>query len=113
MSSLDFAILETAPFHDLRASVIVDDLHVVAMARAPDKADPPLIVNADPVLTLTITAEFLQLIARRRRQNSQLGRGVQLKQFTQCNTLESTEALAMAILKQLLRLLRAKTLDHT
>jgi hypothetical protein len=35
--------------------VIVDDFHVVAMAIAPDKADAPLIIDTDRVLSFPIS----------------------------------------------------------
>jgi len=43
-----------------KLSVIVDDLDVVRVSVSPPKADAPLIVDADAVLALSITAQCLE-----------------------------------------------------
>jgi hypothetical protein len=43
--------------------VIIDDLDVFRSAISPDKADPPLIVDADTVLTRPVTAQRLQPVS--------------------------------------------------
>jgi len=45
--------------------VIVDDLDVVGVPVLPAEADPPLIVDANAVLTGAVTLELLQSVARR------------------------------------------------
>jgi hypothetical protein len=64
------------------ALVIIDDFHFVAMTIAPDKTDPPLIVDPDRVLTITVAAQCFQLISGRRRQNAQLRSCVKLEQLS-------------------------------
>src|SRR5262245_16279757 len=57
------------------SSVIIDNRDVVRVAVAPGETDPPLVVDADAVLPGAITAQLLQLIARRDAQVVQdLGR---------------------------------------
>jgi len=36
--------------------MVIDDFHVVAMAVAPDKADAPLVIDANRVLSSAISA---------------------------------------------------------
>jgi hypothetical protein len=93
--------------------VIVHDFYVVAVTVAPDKADAPLVVDPDRVLTLSLSSQGLQSIARRRSQDSQLSRGVKLQQFAQGHSFDGTEALAVMIVKEILGLPREKASDHT
>jgi hypothetical protein len=48
--------------------VIVDDLHIVRVAVPPVKADPPLIVHADAVLSTTVTGEPFQTVPWRKTE---------------------------------------------
>jgi hypothetical protein len=52
----------------LTSSVVVGEFHVMSLAIAPHEADPPLVVDPDAVLTLPVTAERLQTVARHRTQ---------------------------------------------
>jgi hypothetical protein len=92
--------------------MIIHDLHVVRMAISPNKTDPPLLIDADRMLSLPIAAQRLQLIARRRSKNPQVRCSVQLQQFSQRNPLKRTKALAMLIVKKRLSVLGAEALDH-
>jgi hypothetical protein len=42
--------------------MVIDDLHVKRIAVAPRKADTPLVVDSDAVLTGSISLKFLQSI---------------------------------------------------
>jgi hypothetical protein len=44
--------------------VVVDDLDLLRARLGPDEADPPLVVDADAVLTGTISLERFQPVAR-------------------------------------------------
>jgi hypothetical protein len=92
--------------------MIIHYLHIVCMAISPNKTDPPLLIDADRMLSLPITAQSLQLIARRRSKDSQFRCSMQLQQFSQRNPLKSTKALAMLILKKRRSVLGAEALDH-
>src|SRR6476659_10577423 len=43
-----------------RRSVVVDDLDFVGIAFSPDEADPPLLIDADRMLSLAIAFECLE-----------------------------------------------------
>jgi hypothetical protein len=62
------------------------------MAISPDEANPPLIVNANGVLPLSIAVQGFQLVPRRRRKHAQFRRGMHLEQFPQGYALEGSEA---------------------
>jgi len=83
------------------------------MAFAPDKADAPLIIDSDRVLSFPISSQRLQLVPRRRSQDPQFCRGVELEQFPQGNALDGAKTLAVMIVEKLLCFLRAKAPDHT
>lgn len=42
------------------STVIIRYLNIVCIAIAPDKADAPLVINSDAVLSAAVTFEFLQ-----------------------------------------------------
>src|SRR5437899_2348957 len=50
------------------SSVIVDNLDLLRVAVLPPKADAPLVVDANAVLTLSVTAQCFEPIARRDAQ---------------------------------------------
>jgi len=79
----------------------------------PDKTDSPLIVNPYRVLPFSFSSQGFKVISRRRRKNAQLGRGVQLQQLPQCNSLERAKSFRVLIMEQLLGVLARKALDHT
>lgn len=51
--------------HPLAASVIVDDLDVLSACRGPTKTYAPLVINADAVLSETVSLQCFEAIARR------------------------------------------------
>jgi hypothetical protein len=83
------------------------------MAIAPHKTDSPLIIDSDRVLPFPIASQCLQLITRRRSQDTQLCGSVQLEQFSQGDPFDRSKAFGMLVLKKLFGLLRAKALNHT
>lgn len=62
--------------HDHLSFVIIHNLHVITMAIAPDKADAPLIVNANRMLARSATPQCFQPVTGRRGQNPQFCCGV-------------------------------------
>jgi hypothetical protein len=82
------------------------------MTSSPDETNPPLIVNTDRVLSLPVAAQSLQVVARRRCQDSQFRCGMQFQQFSQRYPLAGTKPPGMLIVKKLLRFLRRKALNH-
>jgi hypothetical protein len=61
--------------------VIVHDFNLVRTVFTPDKANTPLVVDADAVLILALASERFELIARWNSQVGQHHRGVQLQQL--------------------------------
>jgi len=82
--------------------VITDDFDIVAMALTPDKTDSPLIIDPNRVPPFPIASQCFQLISRRRSQNAQLRRSVNLEQFPQSDPFDGTEPPAVVIVKKIL-----------
>lgn len=61
--------------------MVVNDFDVVGIATAPAKADTPLIIDPNTVLTLSIAFQLLEVIARRRPQVVQLNRRIHMAQL--------------------------------
>jgi len=77
----------------------VDDFDVLAMASNPNKADSPLLVDANRVLPFAIATQ---------------SRGsVHLQQLAQSDPFECTEAPGMLVMKKRFGFLAAKAPDHT
>lgn len=66
--------------HGVNPLVVVDNFNVPCMAITPDKADAPLIVNADAVLPLPITGKLFEAIRRGRKQVIKAFSSVKLSQ---------------------------------
>lgn len=58
--------------------MIIHDRNVAGVPVAPNKADTPLIVDPNAVLSLTVSVERFQPIARRRCQVPQISGNIQL-----------------------------------
>jgi hypothetical protein len=69
--------------------MIVDDFNLLGSAIAPDKANSPLVVDADAVLSGPPSLQRFEAISRRSRQVCQLFRIVDLPQPTLCNPLDT------------------------
>ena len=93
--------------------VIVGNLHVIAVAIAPDKADAPLSIDSDGVLPFAVSSQRLQLISRRRGQDAQFRRGMKLEEFPQGDAFDGAEAPAVMIVEKVLRLLQRRKLRIT
>src|SRR5579872_4215647 len=74
----------------IQDSVIVRNLNVARVALFPVKADPPLIVHTDAVLSCAVAVQFFQPIPRRHTQVVERIRGVQQQQLAQRGTLHWT-----------------------
>jgi hypothetical protein len=72
------------------------------MALTPDKTDSPLIIDPNRVLPFPIVSQCFQLIFRRRSQNAQLRRSVNLEQFPQGDPFDGAELPAVVIVKEIL-----------
>jgi hypothetical protein len=63
--------------------VIIHDRKVFRPRRGPTKADTPLLVDANTVLTRSITSQLLQAIARRDSRIDQFLGSVENQEFSQ------------------------------
>lgn len=61
--------------------MIIDNFHIVRVAVVPAKANAPLIVYPDAVLTFAIALQRLEPISWRHRHLPKVGRGMQDQQF--------------------------------
>jgi len=78
--------------------MVIDNFHTMSAVLLPNKAQPPLIVNTDAVLSLTLTFQCFQSVPWRHSQAVQFSGSMQLEQFSPRNpfdVLESAHALAM------------------
>jgi len=78
----------------------------------PDKANPPLVVNTEAVLALTIPFQRLQPVSWRNAQRLQFGGSVQLQQLATCNTLNGSKAWHGLTVKKLSRVTAGKRVNH-
>ena len=71
-----------------KSLVVVHDLNVVCVAVAPNEAESPLIVDTNTMLSLPITTQCFQAVARWRDQVAQFRRTVQLSEFSARDPLD-------------------------
>jgi hypothetical protein len=71
--------------------MVVNDLNFEGMPIAPNKADAPLIVDADAVLSLPIPFQTFQTVSRQCRERSEIGCGIKDIQFAKRRALEGLE----------------------
>ena len=80
--------------------MVVDDFHIVGIAVFPDKADAPLLVDANAVLAEAITFEGLESITRRCVQILENSRPVQDEKLAPGRTFELPESAHESIVEQ-------------
>jgi len=88
--------------------MIIDNLYVVRAIIPPLKADPPLLVDSDAVLSLTIALQDLKAVARQRRQIAQGSRTVKNLQATLRLDDKALKASGAAAFVKRLRILVTK-----
>jgi hypothetical protein len=92
--------------------MVVDDFNVVGVAMLPDKADPPLIVDAYAVLTRAVALQGFQPVTRRYAQILDAPSPVEVEKFPAGGPFESPEPRDIHIVKQRFRISAAKGTDH-
>ena len=92
--------------------MIIHDVDVKRLAVAPDKTQPPLIVNANAVLAQSITHQRFQLIAGRHTQKFQCCGGMQQHELSQRDTFKHLEPLTAVTLEKDLRMRAFERLHH-
>ena len=93
--------------------MIIRDFHVVGSVRHPDKTDPPLIVDADAMLSGPITFQSLEMITGWRDKILQVRCVVEHREFPLCDLPEAREFPDQFSGKQLFGLLVSKPSNHT
>jgi hypothetical protein len=92
--------------------VIIDNLDLVSTIFPPDKAQAPLVVDADAVLTQAITLEYFELISRRNAQGSQDCGRMQLQQLSPRHPLNVPKPGYGFAVKQSCRIRAGERMDH-
>jgi hypothetical protein len=95
------------------SSVEVDDLDIVRVPGPPTEADPPLVIDANAVLSGTITKQLFEAIARWRPEILHLLCRVKDEQFAE-HDLQQRRRISPHPLarKQALRVTVSEALDH-
>jgi hypothetical protein len=93
-------------------SVVVHDFDIFRAGGCPDETYAPLPIDADAVLAGAVVFQRFQLVARRRAQELQRMRGIELGQLADGRTLNGTDSSRMATLEQRLRVLAAEAPDR-
>lgn len=92
--------------------MVIHDLNVICIASSPPKADPPLIVYTDTVLTLAIARKLFKTIRRRDPEVTEGPGSIQHQQFLERGPPNCAEPAGVTPLEDLFRLSAAETLDH-
>jgi hypothetical protein len=92
--------------------VVIHNFYIVSIAITPDKADAPLVVDADAVLPFPIAFHCFQAIARRRPQIAKVSGNIQLAQLSLGHPFESPKTLDSLPAVKLFGLPRPEGLDH-
>lgn len=83
--------------------MVVNDFDIMGCIVLPDKANAPLVIDPDTVLTGTVAPEQLQPVARRYPQIIEPCRHLQLLELSQRRPLDVHPALDTFALKECLR----------
>lgn len=92
--------------------MVIDDLHVIGVAIAPDKADAPWVIDANAVLTFSFALKGFQMVAGRGSKVAKLRSNLKLPQLPLCDSFEALEPSNPSPLIELFRLSRPEGLDH-
>jgi hypothetical protein len=92
--------------------VVIHDFNFIGVPLAPRKTNPPLVVDASAVLTLSITFEALQAISWQRRERSEIRRGVEHSEFTKGLALDGLEPANSFSMEEALGISASEGPDH-
>jgi hypothetical protein len=93
--------------------VVLDDLDVISVTIAPDKADSPLIVYADAVLSLSVARQSFKAIPGGNAKIRHGRAAMKHSQFPEGDGLDRRRLPARELsLEYLLRFLAFEALDH-
>ncbi len=93
--------------------MVVDDLNVVSVAVSPSKANSPLVVDPNAVLTPALAPQPLESVARWDAKVFQARHRIEDPQLPQTNSLNTSSELPNGLsFEELLSQSTAETLDH-
>ena len=92
--------------------MIVHDFDVNGTDARPHKADAPLVIDTNTVLTLSVIFQGLKAVARRGLQKVESLGGFKLSELALCNVHEGFELSRALALVQRLRAFALERLDH-
>jgi len=92
--------------------MVIHDFNIVSIPFPPNKADAPLVVDADAVLPSAIAMQRFEPITRWRGQIAQVCRSIDLCQLSLRDSFDGTKPFRPLPLMRAFRLLRAEGLDH-
>jgi hypothetical protein len=75
--------------------VVAENFHVKSVAHPPNKADTPLIINPNAVLTFAISVQSLKAISGRRSQIPELNCTINLAKLSLRDALNCLESFAV------------------
>ena len=94
--------------------MVVRDFHVVSVPLAPPEANAPLIVDTDTVLTVTHTAQCLEVVCRRSAKSVESPRGMYGHKLAhRCSLYAGRQLQGAYALEKLLRLFAIKGPYHS
>src|SRR5262245_6072583 len=85
----------------LRLSVVVRDFNVEGVSASPYEADPPLIVDPDAVLTLSISPQGLEPVSGRHPEVRERSCPVEEQELSSRRALKGSKPRDVLILKEL------------
>ena len=93
--------------------MVVDDLDVMRVAGPPSKTDSPLSVDADAVLSSTITFQLLESVRRRNAEVVECRRRIHHSELSEGNALHvRAQSLDRLSMKEALCVSIPETLNH-
>ena len=96
-----------------RESVIIINFDIVSIAAFPDKADAPLIVDANAVLAGALSFQCFKTISGWQAELSKFIHGMKLDQLAQCHPLDrGRDASALPQVKKLFGIAVRERLNH-
>lgn len=93
--------------------MVVHDFDLIGVAIAPYKANPPLIVDSNAVLTRAVTAQPFQAVSWKRRQSLQVAGRIQHVELAKRRVIDGTKPSAGQTAKKALGLVAPKGLNHS
>jgi hypothetical protein len=92
--------------------MVVNNLDLVGLARTPNKANAPLIVDADAVLPVSISFQTLNAVRGQSRKSSEIHCGIEYVQFAKGRALDRLEAANTVPAEKALGIRAAEGSDH-